>query len=54
MRRASRAYQDDLEYMVAFLKEEDFKAAQAKHRKLGAARHAMEKAARALAKCDHS
>ena len=49
LRRARQSFRDDLKHMVAFWKEEDFKAAQAKQRELVAARHALEKAARALA-----
>ena len=50
LRRARQSFKADLVHMAAFWGEEDFKAAQEKQRELGAARHALEKAARALAK----
>ena len=54
LHRARQSFRANLEHMVTFWKEEDFKAAQAKQRELGAARHALEKAARALARRRHS
>ena len=54
LRRARQSFRADLKHMVPSWKEEDFKAAQANQRELGTARHALEKAARALARRNRS